>query len=266
MPRQSSGGEGVYAVRSIERVCQVLRLLGEAPESVTLQTIVRVTGLPKSSAFRYLAVLEAEGFVERDRETGDYRLGVGFIPLQARQVDRLIQRTHPILEQLRDKFDETMNLGMLDRGRIAYLDIVESRRSVRLAARPGDRDHLHCTALGKAIAAELAEAEVREILKAQGMPSYTTATITDMDRFVAELAVVRSQGYALDDRENESEGRCIAVFFPGANAPAAISMSSLASRLDLEKVPAIARALRDGISRLTDRPLRPIDIPAVPLP
>jgi IclR family transcriptional regulator, acetate operon repressor len=190
-----------YSVRAVDRVCAILNLLQESINGVSLIDIAQATELPKSSAFRYLWTLESHRYVERDLDSGLYRLGLGFVGMQSRHVEVLRQRARPLLERLRDEFGETVNLGILDGDSAIYLDIVESRRSVRLAASCGDRDPIHSTALGKAIAAHLPEPQVKEILTGSGMPARTVNTITSIDDYLAELAKVRERGYALDDEE-----------------------------------------------------------------
>ncbi len=136
--------------RSIRRTCSILRLLGESAETgATLAEVADATELPKSSAHRYLLVLEKEGFIERDALSQRFRLGLAFLTLHTRQADWLVERARPLLEKVRDKWDESVNLGMLIGDSVVYLDIVESPRAIRLAARRGERDSLHCTALGK---------------------------------------------------------------------------------------------------------------------
>jgi IclR family acetate operon transcriptional repressor len=126
---------------------------------------------------------------------------------------------------------------------VTYLDIAESPRSARLAARRGDHDSIHSTALGKAIAATMSDEEVTELLSQTGLPKRTERTITDTKSFLAELARVREVGYAVDDRENEDEGRCVAVFVPRLGVPVAISVSGLASRFSMNRVADVARSL-----------------------
>jgi len=237
-------GAELAGTRSIRRTCSILRLIGQSADAgVTLQEIAQVSQLPKSSAHRYLLVLEKEGFIERDPVSQRYRLGLAFLGLHTRQADWLVERSKPLLEKVRDKWNESVNLGVLLGEHVVYLDILESPRTVRLAARRGDRDNIHSTALGKAIAATLPDEEVLSILKATGMPPRTERTITDPTKFLSELAKVRSAGYAVDDRENEEEGRCIAVFVPGLGAPVAISVSGLASRFPMTRTGEVARAL-----------------------
>ncbi|MEN3284472.1 MAG: IclR family transcriptional regulator, acetate operon repressor [Solirubrobacteraceae bacterium] len=242
--------EGAYSIRAVQRVCDLLDLLQQEPEGATLVRAAEFTKLPKSSAFRYLATLEERRYVERDPETGAFRLGLALLPMQARQLDMLTRRARPHLERLQAEFEETANLGMLDGQRVIYLDMVESPHAMRLAARPGDRDALHATALGKALAAQLAVDQVRAILKADGMPKHTDRTITTQREYLAALETVRDVGYALDDGENEIGARCVAVALPATNLPLAISISAPAARLDHERVGTVAERLKAAAAQL----------------
>ncbi|HYZ97144.1 MAG TPA: IclR family transcriptional regulator [Acidimicrobiales bacterium] len=244
--------DNAYSIRAVQRVCDILELLHERPDGVSLLQVAQVTALPKSSAFRYLATLEARRYIERDAASGDYRLGLAFLPLQARRLDLLAQRARPRLEALRDRFEETVNLGLLDGTRVIYLDIVESPKSMRLAARPGDRDHVHSTALGKAITAHLPEDRVKAIVAGTGMPALTPNTITDEARFFDELTRVRKRGYALDNGENEPDGRCVGVSILRSRFPAALSFSAPVSRFPLGQVQEVAAALQEVADKLGD--------------
>jgi IclR family transcriptional regulator, acetate operon repressor len=234
-----------YSVRAVDRVCSILNLLQETVDGVSLNEVADATGLPKSSAFRYMHTLGAHRYVERDAKSGLYRLGLGFVGFQSRHVEVIRQRTRPGLEALRDKLGETVNLGILDGDSVVYLDIVESRRQVRLAASKGDRDSLHSTALGKAIAAHLPEQRVREILARTGMPAVTPNTITGLDDYLAELARVRRLGYAVDNGENEVDGRCVAVPLLDGRLPAAVSLSAPSARFPIQQVEEVVALLQD---------------------
>lgn len=242
---EPTGDGGAYSIRAVQRVCDLLDALQQEPDGLSLVRAAEVTGLPKSSAFRYLATLEQRRYVERDEPTGGFRLGLAFLPLQARQLDVVTQRTRPHLEALQREFGETANLGLLDGGQVSYLDIVESPQAMRFAARRGDRDPLHSTALGKVLAAQLPPDQVRAIVKAEGMPRRTPATITSQRDLLAELERVRQAGYAVDDGENEVGARCVAVAVPGVSMPIAISVAGPAARLTEERVPAVAARMQD---------------------
>jgi IclR family acetate operon transcriptional repressor len=243
--QNGDGGRTSYSIRAVHRVCEILDLLQQAPRGAALLDVAKATRLPKSSAFRYLATLERRRYVERDPVTGSYRTGSAFLPLRAHEPELLARRARPHMERLRDQLEETINLGMLEGNRVIYLEIVESHRSMRLAARRGDRDPLHATALGKAIAAHLPERRTRAILEAEGMARLTPRTLTTLDAYLAELAATRERGYALDDGEHEIDGRSVAVPVLSSNLPAAISYSAPATRFPVERAGEVAAVLRE---------------------
>jgi IclR family acetate operon transcriptional repressor len=122
--------------------------------------------------------------------------------------------------------------------------VFESAQMMRLAARVGDRAPIHSTALGKAMAAELSQSWVYAVLEATEMTPFTSNTITTAEAYLGELEVVRRQGYAIDELENQADGRCIAVALQGMPFPCGISVSAPARRLTLDKVPTVVKQLR----------------------
>lgn len=233
-----------YPIRSVDRVCDILDTLANAPHGVSLGDIAKATGLPKSSVFRYLSALEMRNYVGRSGDAGIYKLGLAFRPQHARGLERLAELALPALQQVRDITNETTNLGVLDGTSVVHRLVCDSAEMMRLAAHVGDRGYVHATALGKAIAASLSEEYVRSLLTATGMPALTDATITDLDAFMVELAQIRRQGFAVDEEENQDGGRCVAVVIPGLHFPAAVSVSAPASRFRIEHVSSAARALQ----------------------
>lgn len=237
--------EANYSIRSVQRVCDILDLVQSHPDGLSLMDFAQATELPKSSVFRYLATLEQRGYVERT-DSGDYRLGLS---LSGERIDAMARRLRPQLEHLRDTLGETVNLGLLDGDRVAYLETVESRASIRNAPRPGEREVIHATALGKVLAANMVPSAVEAILKREGMAQLTPHTIATVPDFMAELDRVRQQGFAVDDEENEIGGRCVAVAVPGTTLPVAVSLSAPISRLPREEVARVAATLSSVISR-----------------
>jgi IclR family acetate operon transcriptional repressor len=253
MAHEDAGSEpSPYSVRAAERVADLLDSLQAATDGLSLVALAAATGMPKSSVFRYLATLESRGYVEKDGDTGNYSLGPA-LPSASRYYDVLATRTRPVLERLRDRFEETANFAVLDGDRVVYVQIVESARAMRLAARRGDHDYAHSTAVGKAIAAQQSDDAVRTLLRASGMPARTPRTITRVDDFMDELARVREQGYAIDDEENEQGARCVAVALTGTRVAAGISISAPAVRLSHEQAQGVAKALSDEARRLSRR-------------
>jgi IclR family transcriptional regulator, acetate operon repressor len=247
---RSDGGGDRYAVRAVVRVMDILDLLQHSPSGRSLLEVSEAAGLPRSSTYRYLSTLETRGYVQRDGSSGLYRFGLAFLPSHGSHLEVLAARARPVMEELRDRLGETINLGVLDGNRVVYLEILESNKAVRLAARRGDRDPIHSTALGKAIASRIGRDEVVAILAAEGMPKRTSKTITNKARYLSELDKVRAQGFALDLGENEEDGRCVAVPFANGRVIAAISLSAPAPRLEVDLMEGIAAELTSAARRI----------------
>lgn len=233
-----------YDVRAVLRTLDILELLEEPSGRVTLADVVTITGLPKTSAFRYLATLEHRGYVDRTAD-GGYQLARSVAPARAYDLETIARRALAPLERLRDLFDETVSLGVLDGRRASYLVTVKTHRSVRVEIEHGARAMIHCTAFGKALAANLVESRVRQILALDGMPRFTSRTITDPDQFMHELTRVRRAGYALNNGENEEGARCVALALSVSRIPLAVTLSAPAARLPLARVHEVVTALHE---------------------
>ena len=112
-------------------------------------------------------------------------------------------------------------------------------------ASKGDYEPVHSTGLGKAISM-LLDDEIRSILATEGMPAATNPTITDSDEFVATIHDSRQAGYAIDDGENEADGRCVAVPITDLAFPAPLSLSAPATRFSDRKAKAAFDVLADA--------------------
>lgn len=250
-PGTDSTSGPAYPLRAVDRVCDILDILANAPEGVSLTEVAEAAQLPKSSTFRYLTALEARRYVMRDASNGSFGLGLAFRPQNVRAMERLTTLAQPVLTKLRDQLGETINLGVLDGTAIVHTVVAESPQMMRLAARVGDRGHVHSTALGKAICATLPTDRVRSILAAAGMPAFTPSTIVDADSYLAELERVRADGYGLDEAENQAAGRCVSVVIPDIDIPAGLSMSAPADRFPPSTVASVATRLTKAARSLS---------------
>jgi IclR family acetate operon transcriptional repressor len=102
---------------------------------------------------------------------------------------------------------------------------------MRMFTEVGRRARAHCTAVGKAMLAQMPAEKVEGILRRSGMPALTEHTITDRAQFTRELALTRERGYAIDEGEQELGVRCVAVALPGNSPRAAASISGPLTRM-----------------------------------
>ncbi len=236
-----------YRVQVLDRALALLEKLSEHGPDLTLAEISQSLGLHKSTAHRLVMVLERHRLVEKNSQSGRYRLGLKLFELGTRAVSQLDlrERARPFLERLSLDTGETVHLCVYDAGEVVYLDKVEPARSVRLASSVGRRSPAHCTAVGKAIIAHLPEAEMEAAVQRHGLRQLTRKTIGTLAELKTELARVRTQGFAVDDEENEEGVRCVGSVVRGFGGAliAAISVSGPSFRVSTEKVSIIARSV-----------------------
>jgi len=235
-------------VQSVSRALQVLEALaagsGRGDGEVGVTELARATGLSAPTVHRLLATLLEGGYVARGEGSVRYRLGPGLFSLAARAESPLVsvrERVAPVMEQLRDRFGETVNLAVLDRRHIVYVHQVESQRSVRAFNRVGNRVLAHASAAGKALLACAPQAALDALAEGGELAALTPATLTDPAALIGDLERVRARGYALDLGEQDPEIVCVAASVPaaGLRPAAAVSVSGPALRmrgLDVDRV------------------------------
>lgn len=242
-----------YYIEVLGKALNILDVFAHVEKPrLALQEIARRSNLNKNTVFRVLHTLREHGYIVK-RNT-EYELGTKFLDLsnsKFRQRD-LLAAAGPRMNRLREKFGETVNLGVLDGAGIRYVDVRESPARFRLAERIGGSDFLHCTALGKAHLAFLSFEEARELLKQSGMPRQTARTVTTLAAMKAELEEVRKSGYAVDREESMEGAFCVGVpILDNHGSPiAALSVSGPTSRFNEPAVPAASKALREAAAEI----------------
>ncbi|MEU6711735.1 IclR family transcriptional regulator [Nonomuraea sp. NPDC046802] len=235
---------------SLRRALTVLDHVRER-SGLSLTQLAEAAELPKSTVLRLTAPLIEARLLERDRRTGAYRLGHGTIRLGQAYLATLDLRAVAAEESYRlmSEVRETVHLVVYDPPHVVYIDKVENEANVRMASRIGSRGPAHSTAVGKAILAWQPAEAVAELV----LDPRTKHTIIDHERLRAELAAVRRRGYAVDDRENEPEVRCVGapIFNHNDAVTAAISVSGLTSRITAARVRELGPLVAEAASRIS---------------
>jgi IclR family transcriptional regulator, KDG regulon repressor len=239
--KRSPGG-----VQVLHKTIDILDVLRQEPEGMSLAGISSRAGMPKPTVYRILATLESRGYLERAADAR-YRFSRKLFeePRDSTLEQRLVRAARPTMDELAARCKETLNLGVLDGGEVLVIETVESQQAVRMSSKIGNRRCFHSTALGKVLLAALPEREVLRLIRSKGMPRFTPATIVQTKDLIVELNRVRAQGFALDNTENEPDGRCIAA--PVMNAQrevlAALSISGPLPRMTLARVKGMLKEL-----------------------
>ena len=247
-----------YIIRSVAHALDVIEeFYGDADELGVTDLSKRLK-LHKNNIFRLLATLESRGYIEQNKATENYRLGVRSLQLGQAYVGRmgLLRQARPIMEALVKQCRESTYVAVARRGGMVPLDSVDADQPVRLVSQIGELLPLHCTAPGKVQLAFESEDELKSRL-ADGMKKHTPNTVTEKSALVQQLRSVSEKGYAVDLGEYVEDVRSIAVPIKdytgrvvGALAVSGPAYRLTNDRLQKEMAPLVVKAGTELSSRL----------------
>ena len=236
------------------RLLLILELLAGCSVPMTPTDVNRQLGLPKPTIHRLFATLEAEGFIERDIDGRHYelarrakRLSMSILSTSRTQIARIA-----ILTQLSERIGETCNIALPDRDGMIYLDRVETKWPLRIQLPVGSKVPFYCTASGKLYLTTLPDRVVKAYVQSTKLEAQTSHSITDPQRLIAELGIIKDRGYATDDEEFMIGMVALAV--PVTNQQqqcnATLSIHAPKSRLDLHQATECIDELRSSAEQL----------------
>lgn len=216
--------------------------------SLGLTELSQKLELNKSTAHRVLNSLIYMGYVKQDEITSKYRLSYKICKLSNQVLSQadILETTRPHLKRLVSEIGETIHFVQRDNAQAIYIDKVESySNSIRMASKVGYTIPLYCSGVGKALLADMDDDKVKKIWKDSKIKSMTEYTIVDFEKFVEELELTRSRGYALDNEENELGVRCIAVSIRSHDNSQgyALSISAPIDRMSDSRIEELSRSV-----------------------
>jgi len=228
-------------VQSVERAVALLKATAAAPHPASVWELARTCGVNRSTAWRLLATLEAQGLVERDPVTQRYSLGYAILQMAAGgDHDALVRRARPVVERLATTTGETASLAVAKRFELVYVDQVEAPTvmSPNWLGRPAP---LHATSSGKAFLAWLPPEERAALLTPGRLKRYTSTTITTRPQLEHELEAVRRDGYSICVGELEETlwGVSAAVLNERERPVAIVTVWGPQHRVSRERLPEI---------------------------
>lgn len=253
-PRSFNNTSESTIIQSLDRAMVVLKVVATS-SGMSLTEIAAASEQPASTAYRILITLQKHGIVEFD-ETGQlwhvglesFRIGSSFLGRSS-----VVEQSRPVMQNIMALTGETANLAIVDGAEVVFVSQVETQEPIRAFFRPGTRSPVHASGIGKALLAYFPKTQVDSILNVQNMTAFTDKTITDKEALVADLAQIRSRGWAIDDEERTTGMRCIAapIFNPFGEAIAGLSISGPSVRVSPQqdtRFGALIREAADGIT------------------
>ena len=189
-------------IQSVQRAARILKELGSGTPRLGVTELSERLGLAKATTYGLLRALEAEGLVERDPDTGKYRLGATLLQLGNAFLDTHELRARSLLwaDSLATQTGEAVRVGVIGGSNVLIVHHVFRPDDSAQLLEVGAAIPWNGSALGKAIVAYLEPAR-RTALLAGELPRLTGSTITEPTALAAALADVVADGFAVEDQE-----------------------------------------------------------------
>jgi IclR family pca regulon transcriptional regulator len=227
-----------YRIEALAKGLEVLRLFDETTLSLRLRDICDHTGIPMPTAFRIVSTLEEGGFLERTHD-GAFQPGVTVLTLgsTALRGSSLVQVSEKPLRDLAQATGETVNLGVLLDDRVLYLARLRNADLVTANVQVGSTLPATYTSMGKLLLAMLDPDDLAERVGAESFPEGAGPNaVKDLKELSRQLAVIRRQGYAIQDKELAQGLRSVSVPVYGKDPKpvAAVNIAVSSTRHDLD--------------------------------
>lgn len=239
--------------KTLAKGLAVLEALLLCAEPAGVSEIAQMLGISKSNAHRLLRTLLELGFV--DSRDGRYWATLKVWELGSQVIKRYDVRDHarPLMIQIAAQSHEEVRLAVFDIQalEVIYIDKVETTQDVRAFSEIGGRTPACCTASGMAFLAWQSD----EVLTraAAGLTARSPHTITDPAVFLDRLRQVRSDGFAINERQlsEQISGVGAPIFGHDNTVIASISVVGPAPRLPTERLTALGELLRKGCAEIS---------------
>jgi DNA-binding IclR family transcriptional regulator len=246
-----------YLVPAIKRCVDLIDLLAEKDQGLTVTEIHRALHLPLSSVAAILYTLQALGYIEKDRSSSRYTLGTKLFSYSQRRTEQhgIAGRCHALLEQLVSESGLTGHIAVMREGESMYIDRVPSSGLIQFSSYVGMRWPLHASGVGKALLAFLPEEELAQILKYLPLSKMTQYTITVRQHLEKQLREFRRLGYAWEISEGEPGVACVAapIFGNGGTVLAAVSVTGTTHQIRDDRMPSLGLLVKKFANSMSVR-------------
>lgn len=182
-----------YSIQSVENALDVLEALCEESDDVRISRLSEKLKMNKTSVFRLLATLENRGYVEREQDSGKYRLGLSAYEMGQKFLSRmgLLSKARPVMERLARQCNEAIYLVVGRGENVLFFDLIDTPQQVKIVSLTGKRYPLPATSAGKVLLAHMPEEDLalwRAHFQKKGEPFPADG----------EIQVIRQEGTCFD--------------------------------------------------------------------
>jgi len=257
-PAGENAPDARYSVHSLELGLRILESFDrDAVDEMSLSEMARRIGVSRSSAFRLVHTLQRLGYLEREDETKNYRLGarvmsLGYSFLASKDIAELAR---PDLQRLRTQTRCSTHLGIIDGAEVIYIARFAAHKPVSAMIAVGARVPAHATTMGRIILAYKPAAYVREHFGGRPLAKFSDQTPATLEALAGMLEADRHRGYVISHSNFEAGIASIAapLFDSKGEVIAAINVSTPENAIDVERFDSdVCDALRAAARRISD--------------
>lgn len=237
-----------YQAPIVKKAFQILRLISNTDRGLKISELSRNLGISKSTVHGITTALEELGAIIRDPLTKRFTLGFTLFELGRSAYSKIDIKdlARPFMEDLMEKTQESVFLGVRNGEHVTVLDIVESMQDLKITSPIGTTIPLMAGATGKIFLSLMKEKQVAEIIKSTGLHKYTENTITDPDLYMKEIMSVKEKGYAIDNEEYISGVSAVAAPVAGkGHLKSAVWVVGFKASIDEAKMKALAKETKE---------------------
>lgn len=243
-------------IRVMDRAFDIIELLSQEQNPMSLTEISRSTGISKSTVYRLLHAMNVRHYVEKDKNSC-YSIGVKLVEVVSCHINGLELQTEakPFLSVLRSELNLTVHLGILDADEVIYIEKMDLYSTAMIYSQIGYRSPAYCSSMGKCLLSCLSGDELEEALYNCKFKKFTVNTITNIQDFKQHLKKVRRNGWAIDDEEYILGSRCVGapIYDYRGDAIASISASGSSNQVTYEKLPMIIEQVKETAMQISRR-------------
>jgi DNA-binding IclR family transcriptional regulator len=201
-----------YVIQSVSHALDVLEQFQGNVDEIGVTELSKRLKLHKNNVFRLLATLEARGYIEQNKITENYRLGLRCLQLGQTFIHQmgLLMQARSVLEGLSQTTKESAYVAIRKGSAIIPLDFVEPARTVRVVSFLGTVLPSHCTAAGKVHLVYEAEGAPGQNLP-ENLDRFTDNTIIDRNALREQMKLIGEAGYAVERGEFAEDVNAVAV-------------------------------------------------------
>jgi len=231
-------------IQVISRAAGILRLLGRKADGLSLGQIAQEVELPRSTVQRIVSALSEEGLVANKNGNGNIQLGPQIQQLARASGGSIADRMLPIMKRLSAHTGETVDLAILENGKMRFIDQVEGSHRLRTVSRIGELFPLTSTANGKAALACIEPSAAEQLIKKElGISGGHNKALREL---LVELKAIRKDKIATDENEHTEGISALGIAVSDGHDVYALSIPVPSARFKRERAN-LANAVREHV-------------------